>query len=284
MSLSNEYLESLHQSTDPTRREVPAVSAREIRFWLALNTDAFHERLEQEAASQESLRIFVGKIIDVTEAAPGPYARVTANHGPRQMMNRATTTSSNPVVFTICFGLNQARERIHPLVHVGATQERLPMWPGLSNLRNDARCCHMGKAASDWNEFFEGLKEVESWISSWTDTEKKELRQQLMEWRLGMRPNPPPGLAPEDLNRIIPVKRTCGHHMVQAYRPKKHTYESIDCCYSCKLSIGYREVKEVDIPGTADRFDLEGRSKMPWSCAEVLTSKYCDSGGDWGPE
>jgi len=55
-------LDELDEVTDSNRHTVPAVSLREIRLWVMLNTDAFHNRLRQATLSQESLKSFASKL------------------------------------------------------------------------------------------------------------------------------------------------------------------------------------------------------------------------------
>lgn len=59
------------------------------------------------------------------------------------------------------------------------------MWKGLSRLRQDARRCQMGDAAAKWNDFFQGLADIELKIVPGTGLSAVDFRTQLMEWRLG---------------------------------------------------------------------------------------------------
>ncbi|KAI8718318.1 hypothetical protein NCS52_00610400 [Fusarium sp. LHS14.1] len=62
---SERQLDELDEVTDPSRHAVPAVSLREIRFWVTLNTDAFHNRLRQAALSKESLGSFAESMPEI---------------------------------------------------------------------------------------------------------------------------------------------------------------------------------------------------------------------------
>jgi len=89
------------------------------------------------------------------------------------------------LVTTICFGVVDGRKAVHDLVHVGATQEKIFMWKGLSRLRQDTRRCQMGDAATKWNDFFQGLADIEYNVIPGSGLSAVDFRTQLMERRLG---------------------------------------------------------------------------------------------------
>ncbi|CAK7268965.1 hypothetical protein SEPCBS57363_003361 [Sporothrix epigloea] len=72
--------------------------------------------------------------------------------------------------------------------------------------------------------------------------------------------------------------RSCHSHFGQAYSNRDvetNAYGIVGCRYLCKMAIGYQEA-EVDDLDKAKTIDLYRRRKCPSSCAEVVTSGWCD--------
>lgn len=190
----------------------------------------------------------------------------------------------SPVTYFFCLGTDRAGTRFHKMIHVGATQERLQLWPALWRIRQKSR---LGRVFEDaekedakkWDSFFSGLMHVEKHILTKTELGLTEFRTQLMEWRLGLRKNPPDGTDGEDYDQHIPVLRSCGGHLGQSFQPEDDgRLLPVACCLACKLTIGYEECETHEISQSA-KFNLHGRAKAPWSCAEVISSRYCEEAG-----
>ncbi|RSL97328.1 hypothetical protein CDV31_013093 [Fusarium ambrosium] len=161
------------------------------------------------------------------------------------------------------------------MIHIGATQERLQPWAALWKLRRDARLVRAGEDATRWANFVSGLMHVEKHVLPKTELELTDFRAQLMEWRLGLRANPPEGTDREDYDHI-PVLRLCGGHVGQSFQLTDKGSPTLQCCPVCKLSIGYKECTDPKIVPSAN-IDLVGCAKVSWSCAELISSKYCDN-------
>ena len=181
------------------------------------------------------------------------------------------------MTYFFCLGVDSAGSRVHEMIHIGATQERLQLWAALWRIRRDSRLVRTGDDSERWANFFSGLIYVEDHMLVKTNPRLKRsaFRTQIMEWRLGLRANPPAGTDIEDYRRI-PVLRSCGGHVGQSFQLQEDEGSpTVPCCLACKLSIGYKECTNPEITLSAD-FNLRGRAKASWSCAEVISSKYCD--------
>lgn len=84
----------------------------------------------------------------------------------------------SPWVYLICTGIGKHGERIHKHVHIGATKERLDLWPELNVQREAARENLIGEAARRaWAAWFRMLVNLEE---NKTDDEARQVRKDLM--------------------------------------------------------------------------------------------------------
>ncbi|RMJ19769.1 hypothetical protein CDV36_000532 [Fusarium kuroshium] len=133
----------------------------------------------------------------------------------------------------------------------------------------DTQRISLDASPQDWFDFYQDLSAIETWFMG--NANLFQFREQVMKWWLGLSHNLPNRITAQDDERL-PVLRSCGHHIGQAFKQGDVSFFPIDCCYVCKLAIGYVEAKAIWIRAMAEDFRMEGRIKLPWSCAEVATS------------
>ncbi|EEU42412.1 uncharacterized protein NECHADRAFT_79953 [Fusarium vanettenii 77-13-4] len=275
MGLSNSQCAALDDINKPELHAVPAASPREIRFWVTWNTKTRLRRLSNEIDSGNVMEFYhelEASLIN-ENSRDSPYPLRKPLPGKQMLKDKKKSRLFNPMTYFFCLGVDSAGSRVHEMIHIGATQERLQPWAAFWRIRRDSRLVRTGGDAERWANFFSGLIHVERHILAKTNPrlELNAFRTQIMEWRLGLRANPPAGTDSEDY-RHIPVLRSCGGHVGQSFQPQDEG--PVPCCLACKLSIGYKECTDPEITQSAD-FNLPGRAKTAWSCAEVISSKYC---------
>ncbi|RMJ19766.1 hypothetical protein CDV36_000531 [Fusarium kuroshium] len=277
MGLSDAQIAALDDIKKPELHAVPAASPREIRFWLTWNTKTKLRSLSDKIESGNVMEFYkeleASLIEEDSEDCPYPIRKVLPRL--RHLKDKKSNRLFNPMVYFFCLGVDTTGLRAHKMIHIGATQERLQPWAALWKLRRDARLVRAGEDATRWANFVSGLMHVEKHVLPKTELELTDFRAQLMEWRLGLRANPPEGTDREDYDHI-PVLRLCGGHVGQSFQLTDKGSPTLQCCPVCKLSIGYKECTDPKIVPSAN-IDLVGRAKVSWSCAELISSKYCDN-------
>ncbi|UPL01488.1 hypothetical protein LCI18_012422 [Fusarium solani-melongenae] len=285
MGLSDAQIDALNDISKPELHAVPAASPREIRFWVTWNTKTRLRSLSDKIESGK-----VEEFYDELQASlmndnskDSPYSLCETLPWKRRVKDNKKSRLFNPMTYFFCLGADRAGSQVHKMIHVGATKERLQQWPALDKIRRDSRLVRIFDDAKRWTTLFSGLKDVED--GTWAKTNPKldliPFRTQVMEWRLRESVNPPAGTDEEDY-RKIPVLRSCKGHVGQSFQLQDEGSLPVPCCLACKLSVGYEELTKFEMTQSAV-FNLTGRAKTPWSCAELISSKYCDDLGMVAP-
>ncbi|RSL67017.1 hypothetical protein CEP53_003144 [Fusarium sp. AF-6] len=278
LNMASEEQERLNDISDPTTHKVPVVSPREIRLWCVLNTVEFHNKIEEKLGQGpvEFKKFFARapEIVDEGRKAPNTeFPQMPGFEGRSDGDKAKEVTPFNPSVFFFCSGVTEKGQRAHNSVHIGSTQEQLASWPGLWFLRRDTRRISLDASPRLWFDLCQDLSAIETRFSG--KAKLFQFREEAMRWRLGLSSNLPTRLTAQDDERL-PVLHSCGHHISQAFKQGDVNFFPIDCCYVCKLTIGYAEAKAIRTRTMAEDFNMEGRIKLPWSCAEVAASTWCD--------
>lgn len=189
------------------------------------------------------------------------------------MKNDHKIQPPSPLVYFVCTGHTAVGKQKHRLVHLGATKERLGWWPELAEQRQAARNDLIGSAAiRAWARRLNDVISVEKDLPG--HEAKEALRKAILLRNWGIMTMEQGNLAQTLLNNPL---RECGQHQGQAFLHSAWQMSyPIACCYLCKLSIAYDEVKK-DVVDTGKETRLETRLKVPHSCAEVPASGWCDS-------
>ncbi|KAF4511895.1 hypothetical protein G6O67_001096 [Ophiocordyceps sinensis] len=262
--------------------QVPNVSLREVRLWCQLNTSHFIAKLDQAHSLEALESIMNEQVLDVIRAQDSNVTdyKLTGNQ-------KHNNQAPSPWVYLICTGIGKHGERIHKHVHIGATKERLDLWPELNVQREAARENLIGEAARRaWAAWFRMLVNLEE---NKTDDEARQVRKDLM---LGKVPTLEPKQAESARSVLARPLRDCRGHLGQAFSLTGwNAAKVIGSCYICKMTTGFAEVhiladgernagagqdsvKDKDAE-VAKGISLTARQRTAYSCAEIPASRRC---------
>ncbi|KAF5023401.1 hypothetical protein F66182_4558 [Fusarium sp. NRRL 66182] len=274
-----ELLESLGVPKLPLFAEtgVPAVSIREVRVWCMANTRSRRQSVEDPGLDEKGLIALMNRLsqlIDPRTATPDAHvtSQEVVNPDKTYMVTRTKTVDFIfPQVFFICSGI--------------AFHENKPYTNEFHLVRQAARDACIGKAdVESWKDLYDSLELLESDWDSVDPGSRHEMRRAVLMHlhnndEGSSRPNP-------DLGHLSKPLRNCGRHHGLSFAKDDKTglWRAVGCCYGCKIGIGYHESSTEEevrrgIDSTIKQLDL-GKRKVPHSCAEVISSKYCDLVGE----
>jgi hypothetical protein len=249
---------------------VPNVSLRECRLWCALNTKEFHQKLQEAKGDKAKLAPIMEDVAAII------CARGVIKDKIPVVKLRNSANMVTPYMIFICLGQTENGDRVHDLVHIGCTREWMTQWDELFQLRNNARNSRLGEATIDaWRDLYHRLVALDTEASA-TGKSDVERRTAILNVREALLKGDENAL-PESGKRLLAENlRACNTHQGQAFKQVEwFQVVPVTCCYICKSSMDWKEVRDPDIAGSV-KIQLANRRNCPHSCAEVATSGYCD--------
>ncbi|KAF5596604.1 hypothetical protein FPCIR_3952 [Fusarium pseudocircinatum] len=188
-----------------------------------------------------------------------------------------------PMVIFVCSGAglrNGVLYIIHHSYAFGGTQERLASWASMYKIRLDARNAHVGAVDQGrWVEAYGKLDQYDKDAAS-QGFDQTTARRHLAELTLSVNGGPTESeMTPLASSASPAALRDVLEHIGLPFNVYANKVKPSGCCYGCKATVRYVEAMTTDaliqdIKSTSGSTKFEHRNEA-WSCAEVLSSLYC---------